>query len=57
VIYDLDIWTAALLMLKRYKNDVMLEASERANQLLDEDDMAGAETWHRILNGDRAAAG
>ena len=23
---------------------------ERADQLLDEDDMAGAETWHRILN-------
>ena len=28
----------------------MLEASERADQLLDEGDMAGAETWHRILN-------
>jgi hypothetical protein len=25
----------------------MLEASERADQLLDEGDMAGAETWHR----------
>jgi hypothetical protein len=23
---------------------------ERADQLLDEGDMAGAETWHRILN-------
>jgi hypothetical protein len=30
--------------------DAMLEASERAEQLLDEGDMAGAETWHRILN-------
>ena len=28
----------------------MLEAAERADQLLDEGDMAGAETWHRILN-------
>jgi hypothetical protein len=27
----------------------------RDDQLLDEGDMAGAETWHRILNG--AAAG
>ena len=35
---------------KRYKEDAMLEASERADQLLDEGDMAGAETWHRILN-------
>jgi hypothetical protein len=26
------------------------ETSERADQLLDEGDMAGAETWHRILN-------
>jgi hypothetical protein len=28
----------------------MIEAAERADQLLDEGDMAGAETWHRILN-------
>jgi hypothetical protein len=28
----------------------MLEAAERADQLLDESDMAAAETWHRILN-------
>jgi hypothetical protein len=28
----------------------MLESAERADQLLDEGDMAGAETWHRILN-------
>jgi hypothetical protein len=27
----------------------MLEAAERADQMLDEGDMAGAETWHRIL--------
>jgi hypothetical protein len=30
--------------------DAMLEAAERADQLLDEGDMAGAETWHRMLN-------
>ena len=29
---------------------LVLEASERADQLLDEGDMAGAETWHRILS-------
>ena len=28
----------------------MLEASAPADQLLDEGDMAGAETWHRIPN-------
>ena len=26
------------------------KATERADQALDECDMAGAETWHRILN-------
>ena len=36
--------------LGRISDDAMLEASERADQLLDEGDMAGAETWHRILN-------
>ena len=41
---------AALAMVKRYGDDAMLEASERADQLLDEGNMAGAETWHRILN-------
>jgi hypothetical protein len=50
VISDCDVWAAALLMVKRYKEDAMLEASARADQLLDEGDMAGAETWHRILN-------
>jgi hypothetical protein len=34
-------------MVKRYGDDAMLEASERADQLLDKGD---AETWHRILN-------
>ena len=41
----------------RYGDDAMLEAAERADQLLDEGDMAGAETWHRILNRDRDPAG
>jgi hypothetical protein len=45
-----DVWQAALLTVKRYGDDAMLEASERAEQLLDKGDMAGAETWHRILN-------
>jgi hypothetical protein len=47
---DRDVWQAAVLMVRRYKEDAMLEAPERADQLLDEGDLAGAETWHRILN-------
>jgi len=44
---DRDVWHAALLIMKRYGGDAMLEAAERADQLLDEGDMAGAETWRR----------
>jgi hypothetical protein len=50
VISDREIWAAASVMVKRYKADAMLEAAKRANQLLGEGDMAGAETWHRILS-------
>jgi hypothetical protein len=35
---------------KRDGDDAMLEASQRADQLLGEGDTAGAGTWHRILN-------
>ena len=50
MIPDRDVWAAAVLMVKRYCDDALLEAAERADQLLDEGDMAGAETWHRILS-------
>jgi hypothetical protein len=50
MIADRDVWAAALLMGKRYGDDAMFEAAARADQLLDEGDMAGAEAWHRILN-------
>ena len=49
MISDRDVWQAAVLLVKRYGDDAMLEAAERADKLLDEGDMAGAETWHRIL--------
>jgi hypothetical protein len=50
MIDDRDVWAAAVLTVKRYGDDAMLGASERADQLLEEGDMAGAETWHRIFN-------
>jgi Family of unknown function (DUF6961) len=50
MIPDRDVWQAAVLLVKHYGDDAMLEAAERADQLLDEGDTAGAETWHRILN-------
>lgn len=36
--------------MKRYGVDAMLEAAARAEHRLDESDLYGAETWHRILN-------
>ena len=33
-----------VLIIKRYGDDAMLEAAERADQLLDEGDLAGAAT-------------
>ena len=50
MISDRDVWQAAVLLVKRYGDDAMLEAAERADQMLEEGDMAAAETWHRILN-------
>jgi hypothetical protein len=50
MISDRDVWAAALLMLKRFGNDAMLEAAARADELLENGDMIGSETWHRILN-------
>jgi hypothetical protein len=49
VIPDRDIWAAALLMVKRFGDDAMLEAAARADELLENGDMIGSETWHRIL--------
>jgi hypothetical protein len=50
MISDRDIWQAAMLLVKRYGDDAMLEAAQWADQMLDESDMAACETWHRILN-------
>ena len=55
MIPDRDVWAAAVLMVKRYGEDAMLEMSEHADQLLDEGDMAGVETWHRILTAQAKA--
>jgi len=35
VIPDRDVWAAAVLMVKRYGDDALLEAAERADQLLE----------------------
>jgi len=50
MISDKDIWRAALAMVKRYKEDAMLEAAARADQLQEDGDWQGALVWHRILD-------
>ena len=49
MIPDLDIWRAALLMVKRYGDDATVEAATRADKLREDGDHDGAVTWHRIL--------
>jgi len=49
MIDDRDVWAAALAMVRRYKDDAMLEAAARADQLQEDDDWQGAIVWHRIL--------
>ncbi len=46
MISEADIWRAAIAMVKRYKDDAMLEAAARADQIVEDGDVAGAATWH-----------
>src|SRR4029453_586173 len=55
MIPDRDVWQAAVLLGKRYGDDAMLEAAERADQLLDERDLAGAEDLERYRSSARAS--
>jgi len=50
MIPDVDIWRTALLLLKRYGDDAMLEASTRADHLPEDGDWQGSLTWHCIID-------
>jgi hypothetical protein len=50
MISDGEVWQCAQLMVERFGDDAMLEAAGRADELLENGDMIGSETWHRILN-------
>jgi hypothetical protein len=50
VIPEADIWRAAVVMMKRYKGDAMVEAAARADRLLEDGDWRAAVTWHRIFD-------
>jgi len=48
IVPDRYIWAAALAIVKRYGDDPIHEAPEKANQL-DEGYIGHVEMWHRIL--------
>ena len=50
MIPDIDIWCAALLMVKRYGADAAVQAAVRTDELLDEGAVDGAEVWECIGN-------
>ena len=49
VIPEIDIWRAAQLMLKRYRDKALEESVARANELALAGDDDGAATWRRIM--------
>ena len=50
VIPEIDIWRAALLMLKRFGDNAPTESATRADNLETEGDRDGAATWRRITD-------
>jgi hypothetical protein len=49
VIPEIDIWRAALLMLKRHGDKALEESAARADELAVAGDDDGAATWRRIM--------
>ncbi len=50
MIPEIDIWRAALLMLKRFGDNAPKESAARAGNLETEGDRDGAATWRRITD-------
>ena len=50
MIPEIDIWRAALVMLKRFGDNAPKESATRADNLETEGDRDGAATWRRITN-------
>lgn len=49
VISDREIWTTAGLFLQEYGDMASVEASKKADSLLDAGDMAGQRVWLRVV--------
>jgi hypothetical protein len=48
MIFDLDIWRAANLLIQRHGVDAEIEAAKRADQMLERGDLDGNLVWKRI---------
>lgn len=46
---EIDIWRAASVMLKRYRDTAWFEAARRTDGMLDAGDIEGAAVWRRVL--------
>jgi len=50
MIPEIDIWRAASLMLKRYREKALEESTVRADELAAQDDYDGVAVWRRITD-------
>jgi hypothetical protein len=50
LIPEIDIWRAAMLMLKRYADKALEQSALRAEKLVSAGDDEGAATWRRIMD-------
>jgi hypothetical protein len=50
VIPEIDIWRAAILMLKRYGENAHMQSAARADELAADGDHDGAAVWRRITD-------
>jgi len=50
VVPEIDIWRAAMLMLKRYGENAHMESAARADELAADGDHDGAAVWRRITD-------
>jgi coenzyme F420-reducing hydrogenase delta subunit len=49
MIADIDVWRAALLLLKRHGSDAAIVAAQRADECLAVGDIEGQAIWKRIV--------
>jgi hypothetical protein len=50
LIPEIDIWRVAILMLKRYGDEAMMESAKRGEGLTTDGGAVGAAIWHRIID-------